>query len=437
MKKFICVFLTALVLSTLAFSGCFTTNKVDVTVDNDYTQMTDEQWEEYKEILEANGTTETSLQANMNYSLLCGVSILTRFEYSEKRHAYHMVYCGAGVIVELDKDKGDAYVITNCHVVYDDSSKEVISNDVRLYLYGQDTEGVNYTVSGKYVTYDIVDYSISGDEKYRVPATVVGASVTYDIALLKIKNSSVLKNSDARVAQFAESDEVYVGERVYAVGNPEGDGMSATVGFINKESEDIVLNLSELDEDYYGLYRVIRTDAAVNGGNSGGAMYNAKGEIVGIINSKNAEEDIDNMAYALPGSNVKRLWKVMKENYESGNSYFKASDPYVRVALFPAEYQIISSSAHLNIAGSAEIVQTIAVSRSGANFYEGDILKSIKITDKSGNTVEDKQITRNYHIDDTLLSARDGYTVTFTITRGSETQQISYTATLQRSYTRQ
>jgi len=465
MKKFICVILSALALCAFAFGGCFNSteqvSRFEVSVDNTYTEMTDEQWQEYKQILEENGTAETSLQASINYSLLSGVSILSRFEYNDLKcyvagsfggstsagtPDYHVVYCGSGVIVQLDKVKGDAYVITNCHVVCDDSSKQIISDDVRLYLYGQDAERINYNVDKNYVykngkqvfykedgnEYYLMDYGISGDEKYRIPATVVGASVTYDIALLKIENSSVLRNSGAVTAKFAESDEVYAGERVYAVGNPEGDGMSATVGFISKESEDIALNVSEKNENDYGIYRVIRTDAAVNGGNSGGGMYNARGELVGIINSKNAAEEIDNMAYALPASNVKRLWKVMKEAYEGGNSYFKKTDPFVKVALFPAEYQVISSSSHLNN-GYAEIVQTMAVSRSGGNFLAGDILKSIKITDGSGKTVEERTITRTYHIDDTLLSARDGYTVTFTVARGFSTTQVSYTASLVRS----
>ena len=174
------------VSATVLFSGCSlfggNSSNIDVTVNNSYESMTDEQWQEYKDILlNQNADSGKSFQTAVNGSLLSGVSILTSFTYSDVtgyieygfgremsvgRQEYSAVFCGAGVIVELDKDSGDAYVITNCHVVYSDSSKEIISNDVRLYLYGQDTEGVNYNLSYDYVYYsgNKVYFKEDGDE---------------------------------------------------------------------------------------------------------------------------------------------------------------------------------------------------------------------------------------------------------------------------------
>lgn len=469
MKKLICLIIAAMLSVTLFFCGCFGESdaNVNVTVNNSYVNMTDDQWREYMEKLTVSGDTAQKQQAAISRSLLCGVSILTRFEYKTTGYvkqtslgwgssglkkvgtqSYHRIYCGAGVIVQLDKDRGDAYVVTNCHVVYDDTSSSVTADEVYLYLYGQDTEGENYEIGAKYCTYGgktvydsngeaLVDYDVkgvtddtknTGYEKYCVSAEVVGASVTYDIALLKISGSGALKSGTAAAAEFAASDDVYAGQSVYAVGNPEGDGMSVTSGVISKESELIELNLSDKDDDAYLNYRVIRTDAAINGGNSGGGMYNTDGELVGIINSKSVSEEIDNMGYALPGSNVKRLWLLMKDAYESGSSYFVKSNPYVKCAVFPAEYKVASSSAHLEN-GFTVITQTLVVSKAADGFEAGDVLKNIKITDAKGTVKEDRVITRSYHVDDTLLSARDGYTVTFTVQRGNADTQVSFTAT--------
>ncbi len=456
MKKFLCAVIVLAVSATVLFSGCG--SSIDVTVNNSYNSMTDEQWREYKEIL--NNQTEDSgkaFQTAVNGSLLSGVSILTSFTYNDLncyvdevfggsksvgRLDYRSVYCGAGVIVEMNEARDSAYVITNCHVVYSDSSKETISNDVRLYLYGQDAEGVNYNLKYDYVKYRnskayyvsdgkeywLLDYEVTDDDNYAMKAEVVCASTTYDIALLKVSNSSILKNSGAKAADFVKEDEVYAGTRAYAVGNPDGDGMSATVGVITKESEEIILNLSDVDEDAYESYRVIRTDAAINGGNSGGGFYNEKGELVGIINSKSTGDDIDNMGYALPASYVKRLWQLMKD---TASSYFTKSNPYVKAAKFPAVYKVANSVSYMNPLGLAEISETIVISTAGGSFKTGDVLKHITI--KNGETViEDKDITRAYHIDDTLLSARNGYTVVFTVERGGAQTEVKYTASLER-----
>lgn len=476
MKKILCILITVTVFAAALFCGCAQNgaSTVDVTVNNNFAAMTDEQWRDYMNGLSETGDNAAKRQAAISHSLMSGVSILTRFEYQTAGYvkqtsigawggsglkkigtqAYHLIFCGAGVIVELDKTTGDAYVVTNCHVVYDDSSATKISDEVYLYLYGGDTDGENYEVGAKYCSYGgktvynangdaLVDYDLMGItegegnaeysvyKQFCIPAQVVGASVKYDIALLKITASDALKNGSAAVASFAESDDVYAGQPVYAVGNPEGDGMSVTSGVISKESEIIELGLSEVDKEDVDFYRVIRTDAAINGGNSGGGMYNDNGELVGIINSKSVSEEIDNMGFALPGSNVKRLWPIMKEVYESGNSYFSLSDPYVKRAVFPAEYRVVASSSRLDN-GYAIINQTIAVTKSVNGFESGDVLKKIKITDSSGKVIEDKNITRTYNIEDTLLSAREGYTVSFTVDRQNVLTQVEYTASLQR-----
>ena len=124
-------------------------------------------------------------------------------------------------------------------------------------------------------------------------------------------------------ATFSQDEHVYVGETAYAVGNADGEGMGVTLGIISKDSVDIYLDIDDTNnpETFYTM-RTIRTDAAINGGNSGGALYNSKGEIIGIVNSKNDEADIDNMGYAVPASIAKRVVKSMIDNYTGVENHY-------------------------------------------------------------------------------------------------------------------
>lgn len=391
---------------------------------------------------------EFAPQRNANRSLLSAVSILTSFKYTvttgsgfiSKQVTYNAVYSGAGVIVDIDKDKGDAYVVTNCHVVYSDLSSSVISSDIRLYLYGQDTRGVNYKVaSTEIVRGSIYDTVISDDEDYCINARVVAASIANDIALLKVTGSEVLKNSSAIAAEFEESDDVYVKEDVYAIGNPDGDGMSVTSGTITKESQIIQLNLSDRYADnttgaYDRDYRVIGTDTAINGGNSGGGLFSSKtGKLVGIVNSKNAASNIDNMGYVLPGNIVKRLWKCMRDNYESKGSF--ATSTGTEYVVFPANYAAKSTGAYWDNEKNVAVIEEKVVITSnktlssGNEFKINDVVTHIKISGSNGAVKEDRDVTRVYHLQDTLISARAGDKIEITVLRGGSEVVVTYTAT--------
>lgn len=386
-------------------------------------------------------------QRNANRSLFSAVSILTGFKcitttVMNKQVTYNAVYSGAGVIVDIDKEKGNAYVVTNCHVIYNDSAVNYISNDIRLYLYGQDAEGVNYNITStliKQSAFDGTVYNtvISDDEDYCINAKVVAASIANDIALLKVTGSEVLKNSNAIAAEFEESDDVYVKEDVYAIGNPEGDGMNVTSGTVTKESQIIQLNLSDRyseSSDYFLNYRVIGTDVAINGGNSGGALFSSKtGKIIGIVNSKNAGSDIDNMGFALPGNIVKRLWLAMRDNYESNGKY--ATTTGTSYAVFPATCAAKSTGAYWdNEKGVAVIEEKVVVLSNtivsaGNEFKINDVVKHVKISGGDGKVYEDRDVTRVYHLNDTLISARAGYKVEITVLRGGSEVTVTYTAT--------
>lgn len=429
MKKIVVSIAAAVIALSAFFTGCVTLSGVDgkdgkdaedVSIRQIYEETNAERKEqglkelsflefveEYLGFEQEDVENSLSLQSSINRSLRAAVSIQASFTVTKRTVTWggHIstskeieTYYGAGAIIDLDKENGNAYAITNCHVIYNDTADNKISETVNLFLYGQDT------------TYDA---------NCAIPAKVIGASQSYDIALLKVENSEILKESYAQAASFAGDDDVFIGETVYAIGNPQGYGISATSGIISKESETISINLSS--SNYYQnikQYRVIRTDAAINSGNSGGGLFNYDGYLVGIVNSKasgTSTDSIDNMGFALPSGNVRRLVKLMLDEYNANG--FSGSNGVTR-AYLTAEYSSKARPSKWNDVNSRyEIVENVYVTVAGDGLETDDAIRHIKVLDTNGKEVENKEVTRLYHIDDTLLSAKRGYTVILTVSR--------------------
>lgn len=460
MKKILLSLCVLILSATIVLSGCSLFGTGDVTVNNNTFNLTDEQWNEYLDKISVSGDSAEQLKAAANYSLLSGVSVITSFTYKTTGYrkvgdnygaigerTYSAAYCGSGVIVELDGESDTAYVLTNAHVIYSDSSNEVFSNDVRLYLYGQDAEHVNYSLSSKYVTYNytyvyyaqgneykgMISTTVTDDEKYRIDASVVAASLRYDIALLKVSANDILgKNPYAVAAKFADEEDVTVGDRVYTVGNPGGDGMSVTAGIVNKTSETVSLSISD-DENTgnYNDYRVIRTDASINAGNSGGGLFNLNGKLIGVINAKKKGGEIDNMGYALPACNVKRLWLLLKDGYLGGNTFGKNNFGVTR-AYLSAVYEAVWTCPEIDITAGgivSDVVETVAVTKSGGNLQSGDVIKNVSIISFSGETIDSISVKRAYHVDDVLLSLRSGGKVIVTVDRNGTEIEVEASCT--------
>ncbi len=367
----------------------------------------------------------TSLQATINRSLFSGVSIACTFTYtgySYGGYGSQSSACGfgSGVIIGLDKAAGNAYIVTNCHVVYSSSSDKVYSDDIHVFLYGQDVPGVNYTITttGGYAG----NKYVIDDGECGMRAQIVATSISYDLALLKITGSDVIKNSTVTAASFSEDDILSVGQTVYTVGNAGGEGIAATSGIISKDSEDINLALDDEERDVR-QYRVLRTDTPINGGNSGGALYNTDGKIVGIVNAKDPSDEIDNMGFALPVSTVKRVIASMLDSEVNG-----VHTVGIKRALFGITVSTVNPSAYIDENGNAVITESAEVytiekdSAAYGILQEGDLILNIKVQAPNGSVRENMQITRVYLITDCLLSVRKGDTVIVTVKR--QGQQI-------------
>ncbi len=333
---------------------------------------------------------ETAEVLAVSKALLSSVSIIC--EFRGKMGSENYAYSGSGVIYKLDKEKGEAYIITNYHVVHDDQSNtsNKISSKIHVMLYGQ--EYADYMMDAKYV----------------------GGSAQYDIAVIKISANTHLMSSSAAVASFADSNEVSVLEKVVAIGNPGGDGISATVGYVNVDSEEI-----DLDGDNEKEFRVIRTDAAVNGGNSGGGLFNLEGNVVGIVNAKMADDSVDNIGYAIP-SNVA---KAVADNiiyYCDGTT----EECPKRVLMGITVTHTNLRTEYNTETGKVRRFETVIVDDVTAGgavdglIKKGDIINSITI---DGVTYE---VTRIFHVVDSMLNARLTSKVSINVTRVGQTLDV-------------
>lgn len=179
---------------------------------------------------------------------------------------------GSGVIISQD-----GYIVTNNHVINEASKIEVVLNDKRTYV-----------------------------------AEVIGTDPNTDLALLKIKEKEL------PFVNYGNSDDVKVGEWVLAVGNPFNLNSTVTAGIVSAKGRNInILEHNAQGGNLAPIESFIQTDAAVNPGNSGGALVNPNGELVGIntaIASNNGS--YQGYSFAIPVNLVK---KVVSDLIEFGN----------------------------------------------------------------------------------------------------------------------
>ena len=298
---------------------------------------------------------------------------------------------GSGVIYKIDKEKGDAYIITNMHVVYLNGGA---AKTISVYLYGMENSA------------------------YAIPATFVGGSVTYDIAVLKISGSEVLKNSYATAITVTSSDNVRVFDRVFAVGNAEGAGLSATEGIISVENENI--DITAADNALTSL-RVMRVDAPVNHGNSGGGLYDEVGRFIGIVSAKEVSEDVDNMGYAIPSDLVIKLADNILRNC-NGTTSTQVVKPLMGITITAVVTGVeIDEGGTLCKVQMVEVTEVSAGSLATGKVLTGDIINSITV---DGATTK---VYKVYHVTDAMLDANEGSTVSLNITRGEETVNVTFT----------
>ncbi|HAT75691.1 MAG TPA: serine protease [Flavobacterium sp.] len=199
-------------------------------------------------------------------------------------------------------------------------SRTTVSNPILEYFYGfrggqeQEQEQVGtgsgviisedgYIVTNNHVVKDATEIEITLNNKKSYKAKLIGTDSKMDIALLKITADEKLPYT-----AFANSDSVKIGEWVLAVGNPYNLNSTVTAGIISAKARNL---------DTSGIQSFIQTDAAVNPGNSGGALVNTRGELIGIntmISSPTGS--YTGYSFAIPSNNAK---KIIDDLIEFGN----------------------------------------------------------------------------------------------------------------------
>jgi serine protease Do len=307
---------------------------------------------------------------------------------------------GSGIIYELNEAEGNAFIVTNYHVVYSANSNNTdkISDDISVYLYG--SELANKAIS----------------------ATYVGGSQNYDIAVLRIEGSELLKTSCAKAVTLGSSADVAVGTTAIAIGNAEGEGISASYGIISVDSEYVAMK--GVDGVSSVSMRLMRIDTAVNHGNSGGGLFNDKGELFGIVNAKLIDEEVENIGYAIPMAVVKgAVDNIIAHCYgtECRTVLRAVSGIVVTASDSHAVYDVST--------GQMRIEETVTVVEPGANVL-GTVLQAEDVLISFARNDEDPMpITRQHHVIDMMLAVRADDDITVTVLRGGE--EIELTVTVQ------
>ena len=161
-------------------------------------------------------------------------------------------------------------------------------------------------LTNNHVIEDAEELSVKFINEKSVDATVKGTSERRDVAVISVKMSDLDNDTinAIKIATLGDSNELKVGNGIIAIGNALGYGQSVTTGVVSALNREVKIdNVSN---------KMIQIDAAINGGNSGGALLNNKGEVVGINSAKysassSTSTSIEGMGFAIPISDVREL----------------------------------------------------------------------------------------------------------------------------------
>ena len=272
---------------------------------------------------------------------------------------------GSGIIIS-----DDGYIVTNNHVVSSESSS---------YYAIQEATGISVKLYNDDTSYE---------------AKIIGTDEYTDLAVLKIEKTGLTP------ATLGDSTKVKVGEFVMAVGNPLGMDYSVTTGVVSAIERDVVADGKS--------YSVIQTDAAINTGNSGGALVNSVGEVIGINTLKLAGNGIEGVGFAIPISSTTSIISQLIEHKE-------VIRPFIGIAgsaidSYDAQRYNLPQGVYVD-----EVTKDSPAEKAGIK--KSDIIT--KIEGKEVTTVDQlNRIKYNYNVGDK---------VKLTIIRGTEELEVEVT----------
>jgi serine protease Do len=244
---------------------------------------------------------------------------------------------GSGVIIS-----SDGYIITNNHVIDKAEKIEITLNDKRTYT-----------------------------------AELIGKDPTTDIALLKIKEQNL------PFLSYGNSDDVKVGEWVLAVGNPFNLTSTVTAGIVSAKGRSINILENDPDNGLFPIESFIQTDAAVNPGNSGGALVNTQGQLIGINSAiASTTGTYSGYSFAVPVNIAK---KVVSDLLEYGT----VQRAFIGVSIRDIDSKFAEEKGYKSLKGVYVNGLTENGAASSAGVHEGDVI--LKIGEMEVNNVPELQ----------------------------------------------
>lgn len=343
-----------------------------------------------QEWLSSLNTSEDKFALNLNKCLSSVVSI-------EAKHSNELSQ-GSGVIISYEKANGYAYVLTNFHVVcseYKSGENGTVAKTISTYLYGR-----------KY-------------SNFALTTIYVGGCAEKDLAVLKVYISAdVAENTVITEAKIGNSSKLAVGSKVGAVGNAKGNGISLTAGVLNVESE--YSSVLRNDTGEATTIRVMRSDAYIVNGNSGGGLFNDDGELVGIVNAKSKT---DEFYFAIPINLAYSVYQNIIGNCVGTiNKTASKITIGVSVAIYDSNLVKDEDSGKLFIKETVK-VKTLSSLLARSNFEIGDEFISMKI-----NAENEIDIRRSFDLIDAMWSVKSGDTITFKVKRNGEIKTVQFIA---------
>ncbi len=268
---------------------------------------------------------------------------------------------GSGIIIS-----NDGYILTNNHIIN--------SSDSSIY----------YEVSEATKVYV---YLYNDETAYE--ASIIGTDEETDLAVIKIEKNNLTS------AELGNSDSIKIGEFAMAIGNPLGMQSSVTSGIIS------ALNRSVTSEDGT-TYKLIQTDAAINSGNSGGALVNSEGKVIGVNTLKLSGSGIEGMGFAIPINDTIDIYKQLIENG-------KVLRPYIGIGGLDLDE---ASAKYYDLPSGIYIKEIQANSpASNSDIKAGDIITAINgVKVNTMNELNDIKNQKNIGDEITLDIYRNGKT---------------------------
>lgn len=268
-------------------------------------------------------------------------------------------------------------------------------------------------VTNNHVAKDAVKLEITFVDDSTATAVVKGKDADMDLAVLAVPLESLSEETRNAivVAQLGDSDSLKLGQPAVVIGNALGIGISVTDGIISGLNREMTT-----EDGKTGTF--IQTDAAVNHGNSGGALLNIKGEVIGIVSNKIDGESVESMGYAIPISAASPIIEDLMNRVTRKDVVAAEEQGYLGVQL-----QTITDEARTYY-GMPEGAYVYNVFE-GSGAYEAGIRKGDVITKLEGTTIYSNSSAREI-----LQYYRQGEEVTVKYSRMENGEYVSHEVTV-------